>query len=433
MRLKTKLTLQNVLIIAVTICTTLSATLIYGYFYERFTNKPAPGLYNTGLVIITKGENVVYASSELSDLQLRSAMIDMKMGNQNISINGQNYLVSGESFGLDNREYAVYTLTPSISFSSYYKSMAFFLICVFLIAFILAAQAVARQNRKQIIAPVSALKESTQKLAAGELDTVINHEGIGEIAELCDSVELLRLKLKESVYYRQKSDDSRKFLISGISHDLRTPVTAVRGYIEGLLDGVAITEEKKQAYLEAALKKTDTITMMIDDLLLYSKLDLNTLPFERTQVSLAEYLQDYVIENQTDYQRKNKTLLFHNELTSDVFVQIDCPYFNRVLQNILSNAEKNIAEGTGKTEIFLRENHSSAIIEIRDNGNGIKKEDLPNIFTRFYRGDSARKVDGSSGLGLTIAKQIIEGLGGRIWALSEEGNGTSILISLKKS
>lgn len=107
--------------------------------------------------------------------------------------------------------------------------------------------------------------------------------------------------------------------------------------------------------------------------------------------------------------------------------------FKRVIENIFSNAIKHTKAGEGIVEVSIRENSSSVIIEIADNGGGIKKEDLPNIFSRFYRGETARGSDGSSGLGLTIAKQIVEGIGGLIWATSSEGKGTSILISLKKA
>ena len=122
-----------------------------------------------------------------------------------------------------------------------------------------------------------------------------------------------------------------------------------------------------------------------------------------------------------------------NKLPGTVFVNIDIEKFKRVVQNILDNAKKNIESNKGQLIITLRETHSSVILEFHDNGKGIKREDLPHIFERFYRSDVARAVDGSSGLGLAIAKQIVEGLGGRIWAVSKTDEGTSIIISLKRA
>ena len=110
---------------------------------------------------------------------------------------------------------------------------------------------------------------------------------------------------------------------------------------------------------------------------------------------------------------------------------LDMNRFGRVIQNILDNAKKNIAHGSGRVDVTLRRKLHNVILEIHDNGVGIKEEELPHIFDRFYRADSARKIRGSSGLGLAIAKQIVEGLDGRIWATSVYGKGTSILISLK--
>lgn len=434
MLLKNKLSLQNILIVVITVAVTMTVTLFYSYLYEKLApSKAKPGVSGTGLVLVVKGDDARFTDEAFSIGQAKSVFMDIKTGKTRVEIDGRPYLVTPSALHTESADYAVYCLTPIVLLSSYFTHLSVFMICAFLIVFSATVFAVSKSNRRQIADPISNLKISAEKLAAGELDTVIEQQGAGEIRALCDAVERLRLKLKESVYYREKADDNRKFLISGISHDLRTPVTAVRGYIEGVLDGVAITEDKKKAYLETALKKTDAISEMIEDLLLYSKLDLNAVPFELKRVSAADYLEEFVFESQNDYRRENKELIFENTLKSAAFVTIDCAKFGRVLQNIIGNAQKNITEGTGKTEVILRENHGSVIIEIRDNGKGIKKEDLPNIFTRFYRGDAARRTEGSSGLGLTIAKQIVEGLNGRIWVLSTEGKGTSILISLKKT
>jgi signal transduction histidine kinase len=111
---------------------------------------------------------------------------------------------------------------------------------------------------------------------------------------------------------------------------------------------------------------------------------------------------------------------------------MDGAKFKRVVQNIMDNAKRNIDKQEGQLKVILRETNSSVIIEFKDNGKGISERDLPHIFDRFYRADTAREIKGSSGLGLAIAKQIVEGLGGRIWAVSEIGHGASIIISLKK-
>lgn len=287
-------------------------------------------------------------------------------------------------------------------------------------------------NMKQIVLPLLHLRTETEKLMEGDLDTEIADEGCGEVNELTQTVETLRLRLRDTVNRQKRYDDNRKFLTSSISHDLKTPVTAVRGYIEGVLDGVADTAEKQRSYLTKAVDKTILISNMIDDLLLYSKLELNQLPFDLERVDIARYLSDCAEDCQSDFAKENKQLVLENSLAGSVFVQIDLRRFRRVVQNITDNAKKHIAEDTGCLKILLRETEKSVIIEFADNGEGISPEDLPHIFERFYRADSARRAEGSSGLGLAIAKQIVTGMEGRIWAVSEEEKGSSIMVLLKK-
>ena len=143
------------------------------------------------------------------------------------------------------------------------------------------------------------------------------------------------------MYYRQKVDDNRKFLISSISHDLKTPVTSIRGYIEGVLEGVANTEEKRCEYLKKAVAKTNLINTMIEDLLLYSKLDLNQMHFETVETNIVKYINDSIDDNTDDFERENKKIILYNELKTDTFAKLDIDKFKRVIQNIMDNA-KNI-------------------------------------------------------------------------------------------
>ena len=171
---------------------------------------------------------------------------------------------------------------------------------------------------------------------------------------------------------------------------------------------------------------------MIEDLLLYSKLDLNQMPFEKEKVNVGKYVENFIEDRLEEFRSEDKRITFENELVEEVFVTIDVDKFNRVVQNIMDNAKRNIQKYSGQLKIVLRQTNSSVIMEFKDNGKGINKDDLPHVFERFYREDTARAVKGSSGLGLAISKQIVEGLGGQIWAISEVDEGASIMISLKK-
>lgn len=431
MKLRTRLLTQETAIILGTVIATIISVLIYGCLFAEFTKKPVKGLVNSSLVAVMTDNKVIHKSDGLSDIAIKEIFMNLEMEKDEYKLNGYNYKVSFDSSG---GQFTVLKLTPVIDIAGDYKNLLLFTIISFIISFIIANLIAQSYNKKYITDPILQLKDDMEKLSLGELESAVNcNYDVREISELSEAVENLRLKLKESVYYREKFESDRKFLISGISHDLRTPITAVRGYIEGILDGMANTREKQNEYLKKAINKIDTMRTMIDDLLLYSKLDMNQLAFCISEVSILDYMKQRVADNTMYYEQQKKQIKFHGGISEDINVRIDATRFERVIQNIFDNSMKNISENTGITEVFLRENSASVIIEIKDNGKGIKKEDLPNIFKRFYRGDSARSAAGSSGLGLTIAKQIVEGLGGRIWAVSEEDKGAAILISLKKT
>ena len=180
-----------------------------------------------------------------------------------------------------------------------------------------------RYYERDIIHPMVRLKQETVKLSEGDLDTEIVDDGYGEVRDLCEAVEQLRLKLKESVFYQDKYDENRKFLVSSISHDLKTPVTAIRGYIEGILDGVSATDEKREKYLQTAWNKTNLVSTMIDDLLLYSKLDLNQIPFAMGKVGIAGYIRDFVEDNIFGFEKEGKSISLEHQIEPVSYTHLD--------------------------------------------------------------------------------------------------------------
>ena len=433
MKLRQGFLTQNILILVITIVITSCLGFAYTTFYNIFNKSHVTGGLGQTAVIVMENDNIVYNSEGFTRLQTKEMLMNLSIENNYYQHENNRYRLNAENFTMENgSNYRIITLNQIINVSHYYKSLLIFVFITFLTVFVIGSLIVERQNMKNIIIPIIDLTKETKKLRMGELETAITDKGYGEIRQLGTAIEQLRLQLKNSLYYQKRVDDNRKFLISSISHDLKTPVTSIRGYIDGVLDGVADTEEKKQYYLLQAIEKTKMIGTMIEDLLLYSKLDLNQMTFEKSKVSIEEYMEDCTQDSLEDFLRENKRIMFENKLSAIYFVIIDIEKFKRVIQNIMDNAKRSIKTQTGQLKIILRETNSSVIIEFKDNGTGINKEDLPYVFERFYRADTAREVKGSSGLGLAIAKQIVEGLGGRIWAISEKGQGASIIISLKK-
>lgn len=434
MNLKQRFLKQSILTLIITIIITVCVGFVYDYLYNLLNKSSVYGGLGKTATIVIENDNIIYNDEEFSSLQIKEMMM-------NISVESNYYVYDNTKFILDTEtfttvsgdEFMIIRLNAVTDASDYYRSLMLLVFITFLIVFIAANILVQKQNMINIINPITNLTKETERLRSGELETAIIEQGYGEVRELGSAVEQLRLQLKNSIYYQQKFDENRNFLISSISHDLKTPVTSIRGYLDGVIDGVADTDEKKKYYLSKALDKTKLINNMIEDLLLYSKLDLNQMPFEKNRINIVKYMESCLEDNLAEFERENKGIILENKLSEEYFVNIDGGKFKRVIQNIVDNAKRNIEKEFGKLTLILRETNSSVIMEFKDNGKGISKDDLPYVFDRFYRADTARAVEGSSGLGLAIAKQIVEGLGGRIWAISEIDEGASIIISLKKA
>ncbi|KOA19756.1 sensor histidine kinase YycG [Clostridium homopropionicum DSM 5847] len=303
---------------------------------------------------------------------------------------------------------------------------------VFFISYIVTNLIMSYLFSKRILEPIAHLKRATTEISRGDLSIEITESGDEEIKELCADFEKMRIQLKNSVRLKIKYDDNRKMLVSSISHDLKTPITSIKGYVEGILDGVANSPEKVEQYLKTIYSKAELMDVMIDDLLLYSKLDLNQLPFNFEKTDIVNFFEYCVQENDFELQKHNIKIHLESEFNGPKYVMLDRERMRRVIINIIDNSRKYMDKDKGKIIISLRETNSSVIIEIRDNGSGINKEDLSRIFDRFYRADLARTETKGSGLGLAISKQIVESHKGKIWAISHENMGASIIISLAK-
>lgn len=385
--------------------------------------------------VILKNREVLYSTTKFNKIDIeKSLMLSDNVPNlDTLELDGRTFIFDRADYILHSGEEGVLLLLAPIRLKTgFYLFLGIFTISFFILSFLIMNFWVSYRFSRGIIIPISRLRDAAVKISEGDLSCGIAEEGEGEVRELCRTLELMRIKLKESVYLQQKYDENRKFLVSSISHDLKTPVTSIKGYIEGIIDGVANTPDKMEEYLETARSKAVLVNSMIDDLLLYSKLDLNQIPYHFEKTNLEQYFEDCVSDHRYEYEKANVQLSLINELKETVFVLIDRERLKRVIQNILDNAKKYMEKTDGQVHIILRETRTSAIIEIRDNGRGIPENDLPHIFERFYRADPSRKSADGSGLGLAIAKQIVEGHDGKIWVTSTIGEETRMMISLKK-
>ncbi|MBO8173142.1 MAG: HAMP domain-containing histidine kinase [Bacillaceae bacterium] len=384
---------------------------------------------------IFKNREVVYGTTLFNDIDINKSLMLSKNepDSDTLELDGRTFIFARADYDLPSGDEGVLLLLAPIQLKSkFYLFLGIFTVSFFTITFLIMNFWVSYRFSRGIMIPVSRLKEAAVKISEGDLNHGIAEEGDGEVRELARTLELMRIKLKESIYQQQKYDENRKFLISSISHDLKTPVTSIIGYIEGIMDGVARTPDKINEYLETARSRAVLVNTMIDDLLLYAKLDLNQIPYHFEKTDLQKYFEDCLSDYRYEFEKMNIKLSLVCELKERVYVQIDRERLKRVIQNVLDNAKKYVDRDDGQVDILLRETGTSAIIEIRDNGKGIPEKDLPHIFDKFYRADPSRTSADGSGLGLAIARQIVEDHEGKIWAISTDGKGTRMMISLKK-
>lgn len=285
-----------------------------------------------------------------------------------------------------------------------------------------------------IIKPLHALRRATKQLQEGNLDYSLESMSEDEIGQLCQDFEEMRLHLKEQIEVRIRYEQDLRELISNISHDLKTPLTAIKGYAEGLLDGVADSPEKQARYLKTIYTKADDMTTLVDELSFYSKLDTNRMPYHFEHVLVNDYFRDCAEECEAELGIKGICMEFLTEADEATLVLADREQLRRVMNNIIGNAVKYRGEKPkGRLQMHLYEEGDYVCVKMTDNGQGIAQKDLPYIFDRFYRADQSRNSrQGGTGLGLAIVKRIIEEHGGFVRAESEEGIGTTILFSLKK-
>ncbi len=302
---------------------------------------------------------------------------------------------------------------------------------VFVLVF--TASAMTMWIFRSILKPLNTLKTATHKIKSGDLNFVIEVNEKDEIGQLCSDFEEMRKRLKESAEAKIQFDADNKELISNISHDLKTPITAIKGYVEGIMDGVADTPEKMERYIRTIYNKANDMDHLIDELTFYSKIDTNRIPYTFSKINVAEYFGDCAEELGLDLESKNIEFGYYNYCDRNVIIIADAEQIKRVINNIIGNSVKYIDKPQGKINIRIKDVGDFVQIEIEDNGKGIAQKDIPYIFERFYRTDSSRNsTQGGSGIGLSIVRKIIEDHGGKIWATSREGTGTIMYFVLRK-
>ncbi|HBV88895.1 MAG TPA: hypothetical protein DEF42_20165 [Desulfosporosinus sp.] len=285
---------------------------------------------------------------------------------------------------------------------------------------------------RTILRPIDDLSLATQKISEGNLEFSLEYHRKDELGKFVRSFNNMRDQLKESLEKQNAYEQSRKALIASISHDLRTPISSIKGYVEGLQDGIVEDEASVKRYLSIIHQKTDQLNRQIQDLFQFSQFDLGQLEVklvpEDSREVLESILEPYELEFNKD---KGKLTLIIDRPLPSVQILVDRQRIEQVLLNLLSNAQRYASEG-GRMQVKAYVKKPNLIISVSDNGPGISQEDIPHIFESFYRGEKSRSpMYGGTGLGLAISKSIVEAHQGKLWVESNEGQGSTFSFSLK--
>ncbi len=296
--------------------------------------------------------------------------------------------------------------------------------------FAATAAAIAINLRNSVLEPMRRLSDGVRHMKNGDLSYEFVGSGDRELKELFSDFEELRLRLQRNVRREIEKDDLKKTLLVNLSHDIKTPVTSIKGYIEGIRDGVANTDEMRERYLNTIYVKADLIERLADNLSVYSKLELGKMQYKMTSLDINEFIKKIAAEYEMDMQIA-KMQLVTNVGDEPIICTADAENMRRVFSNIIINAIKYKNPGEGSLEISAQKNDEGIRICFADRGRGIPKEDLENVFDGFYRADASRNgaIPGN-GLGLSVCKRIIADHGGKIWARNRSGGGCEFIIIL---
>lgn len=382
------------------------------------------------MFLIDSSNNVVYSSSAIDKDMMIKDFVYVK------EVLRERYII--ETHILSDSGDKVYFCIPKTDNSLIKKNFLTFITAIFIIGALFRwglSSNIMKRVYRNMVEPLEKLKKATNEIQNGNLDfkLKISNNYNKDLRDTFRDFEKMRETLKENKKAEEIYENNRKELISNISHDLKTPISSIMGYVEGILDGVANTPAKRDRYMQIIYQKSLDMNRLINDLILFSKLDVNKVVFDYEKTILLEYMEVLFEEYGMELRENQIELVSRFQVPDSTVLHIDRKQLRRVFNNIIGNAMKHLNKEIKAVEIMVYEENDQIVIRISDNGEGIKPDKVENIFNRFYKADESRNSDfGSSGLGLSISKQIVTAHGGFIWATSEYKKGTTVYFTLSK-
>ena len=283
---------------------------------------------------------------------------------------------------------------------------------------------------RKIAEPLQTLAEGVRQIRDGNLTHRIDYNGQDEFEPVCEDFNEMAQRLRASVERTQKEEESRKELLASISHDIRSPLTSIRAYVEGLLDGVADTKEKQGTYLSTIQKKTMEIDQMVRKLFLFSKMELGEYPYAPERQNAVAEIADFVAASREEYGQRGLEITL-GLMPDQAWIEADPTYFRSILTNLLDNSAKYKDKERGKVCISGQISGRELRLYVDDDGPGVPEEALPKLFDVFYRNDPSRKnPNQGSGLGLAIVSKTVERMGGTIHGENLPGGGLRMALGV---
>ena len=302
------------------------------------------------------------------------------------------------------------------------------ILCIIIL--LMVSQIFTGDLTKHILEPLEALAKGAKRIKENNLSENVEYLGEIEFEDVCHNFNDMQGHILEEQEKNRKYEKARTDMIAGISHDLRTPLTAVNATIKGMLDGVASTKEQQQKFLEIAYRRTNEMNELLNQLFYFSKLETGNMPFLFENIEITQYLEVYV-KSANSLMAEDEEIIINND-GNPVNIWGDAKQLHRILDNLVENSRKYGENKPLKIEINLKKSNDKAFIIFKDNGVGVKEEKLPHIFEEFYRCDSSRNKNKGNGLGLYIVKYLVEEMGGTVQAKNADGLEITLEFPLKK-
>ena len=283
--------------------------------------------------------------------------------------------------------------------------------------------------RQELMVPLQKIRTGMNRIRHGDYDYRIEYEENDLMYELYDDFNEMAVETKRFAVKEKQIDERRRQLLLSISHDLRSPMTSIIAYVQGLLDGIAQNEQKRHQYLEVIKAKSLEIDRMVNRLFTYAKLDSQEYELDKQPIDIGEYMSAYVDEIAREYEKKNFRIQL--KVVSSAKILADSDMFDRICTNLIENAYKYNDKENGSMTITAKSGHYHVKITFADNGPGVNDDEISNLWDVFYRTDHARKYPGeSNGIGLAIVKKAVEMMEGKVEAKNGKSGGLSVIIRI---